>query len=283
MRPLSVAVVVHAVLAGLQFGAAWLTGSAGITASAVHVSLGAVAHFCALGGIWLSTRPPDERHPYGYDRFESLAALVIGMLLLAGVVLIAAVALPRLLDPRPLQQTGWGAVLMVGSATANGGLFILLRAAGERLSSRILASEGVHALADAVTALAVLLGLVASELGLLRLDPLVALALAALVAWRAWTVIRAAADVLTDVAPVDVEQLRGVASTVRGVRECHAVRSRGEAGHARVDLHIHVDPDMSVREAHGIARAVEEALVSQVGGVAEVLVHVGAATPPADA
>jgi cation diffusion facilitator family transporter len=276
-RPLAVTIAVHGSLAVLQFAAAWATGSAGITASAVHVSIGSAAHLFALGGIWLSTRPPDSRHPYGYERFESLSALVIGMLLLGGVVLIAVIAVPRLLEPESLEQTGWGAVLMAGSAAVNGGLFVWLRATGERLSSQILRSEAVHALADALAALAVVLGLAASSAGLLRLDPLVALALGAVIAWRAWSVIRTAAAVLVDAAPVDLEQVRLTASSVPGVIECHAVRSRGEAGRVRVDLHIHVDPELTVREAHAIAQAVQARLIEELEGVAEVLVHVGAA------
>jgi cation diffusion facilitator family transporter len=273
-----VAVVVHGLLAVLQFGGAWLTGSAGITASAVHVSIGAAAHLSALGGIWLSTRPPDAQHPYGYERFESLSALVIGMLLLAAVALIAAVALPRLVDPEGVEQTGWGAVLMAGSAAANGGLFLLLRGAGERFSSRILRSEATHSLADSATALAVLIGVAASRAGLLRLDPFVALAMGGVVAWRAWSILRDAAATLTDVTPLDVEQLRLSACGVPGVEDCHAVRSRGEPGQVRVDLHIHVDPALTVREAHAIARAVEARLREEVGGIAEVLVHIGAAS-----
>jgi cation diffusion facilitator family transporter len=278
-RLLGVAVAVHTLLAVLQFGGAWLTGSAGITASAVHVSIGTAAHLSALGGIWLSTRPPDARHPYGYERFESLSALVIGMLLLAAVALIAIVALPRLADPERVEQTGWGAALMAGSAVANGGLFLLLRSAAERLSSRILRSEATHSLAGATTALAVLLGLMASRAGLPRLDPLVALAMGGVVAWRAWSVIRASAATLTDVTPLDVEQLRLTACGVAGVEDCHAVRSRGEPGQVRVDLHIHVDSALTVREAHDMARAVEETLRAEVGGIAEVLVHIGAASP----
>jgi cation diffusion facilitator family transporter len=274
-QPLGLAVAVHGILAVLQFGGAWMTGSAAITSSAAHVSIGATAHVFSLVGIWLSTRPPDERHPYGYERFDSLSALIVGMLLLAAVALIVVVALPRLLEPETVDRAGWGAALMVVSAGANCALFLVLRAGGIRLSSQILRSESAHALADAIAALAVLMGLAASTVGLLRLDPLVALALGTVIAWRAWSVIRSAAAVLIDVTPVDMQQLRLIATAVPGVRECHAVRSRGAPGQVRVDLHIHVDPELTVREAHAIARAVEAALFKQVGGIMEVLVHVG--------
>lgn len=274
-RAIGWVIAVHLGLACLQFTAAWVTGSAGVTASAVHVGIGLAAHASALGGIWFSTRPADTRHPYGYERVESLSALGIGMLLLASVALIVLVAGPRLLHPEPVEQAGWGTALMVASAAANAALFLLLRAQGQRLSSQILLSESVHALADAATSLAVVLGLAASSAGLLRLDPIVALGLAAVVAWRAWSVVRTAAAVLTDVTPVDVEVLRQMAMSVPGVIDCHAVRSRGESGWLRVDLHIHVPPDMTVREAHAIAGEVERTLMQRVEGIVEVLIHVG--------
>ena len=94
--------------------------------------------------------------------------------------------------------------------------------------------------------------------------------------WRAWSVIREAAATLTDVTPLDVEQLRLTACGVPGIEYCHAVRARGEPGQVRIDLHIHVDPALSVREAHAIARTVEETLRAEVGGIAEVLVRIGA-------
>ncbi len=269
-------IAVHLGLACLQFTAAWVTDSAGVTASAVHVSIGLAAHASALGGIWLSTRPADRRHPYGYERFESLSALVIGMLLLASVALIGLVAGPRLYHPEPIQQAGWGTALMLASAAANAALFVLVREQGRRLSSQILRSESVHALADAAASVAVVIGLAASNAGLLRLDPAVALGLAAVVAWRAWSVVRTAAAGLIDVTPVDVEVLRQVAMSVPGVLDCHAVRSRGASGWLRVDLHIHVPPDMTVREAHAISGEVERTLMERVEGIVEVLVHVGA-------
>ncbi|MEZ4554775.1 MAG: cation diffusion facilitator family transporter [Dehalococcoidia bacterium] len=278
VRPLALAVGVHALLAMAQFGGAWFTGSAGITASAVHVTIGAAAHVSSLGGIWLSTRPADARHPYGYERFESLSALVIGMLLLAAVGLIAAVAIPRLIHPEEVSRGGWGIALMAASAAANGGLFLVLRRADAHLSSRILRSEATHSLADAVAAIAVLAGIAASYGGLLRFDPLVALVMGGVVAWRAWSIVRDAAATLTDVTPLDVEQLRLLACGVAGVEDCHAVRSRGEPGQVRVDLHIHVDPGLTVQEAHAIAQAVDARLRGEVGGIAEVLVHIGAAS-----
>ncbi len=272
---LGVAIAVHAGLATALLVTAWLTASVGITASAFHVVVGTAAHAVALGGTWLATRPPDSRHPYGYDRYEAVASLLIGMLLLAAVVLILATAVPRLFQPESLSASGIGLAVMGTSAVANALLARYLGRQANRHGSRVLRAEALHAFADSATALAVGAGVGLSAAGLLVVDPLVALAVGVIVAWRGMRVAWSAAEMLADAAPLDLESIQTLARTVPGVRDVHAVRSRGEAGHALVDLHIHVAPELTVAEAHVIARRVVEVIEASVTEVAEVLVHVG--------
>jgi len=228
-----------------------------------------------LGGIWLATRPPDARHPYGYDRYEAVASLLIGILLLAAVALIVSTAVPRLLRPASLSASGVGLLVMGASAVTNALLAVFLGAQASRHSSRVLRAEAVHAFADCATALAVAAGVGLSAAGLLVVDPLVALAVGVIVAWRGLRIAWSAAEMLADAAVLDLGAIRAKAMTVPGVRDVHAVRSRGEAGRALVDLHIHVAPELTVDEAHVIAIRVAEVIAVQIAEVAEVLVHIG--------
>jgi cation diffusion facilitator family transporter len=259
-----------------QAAAAWLTGSVAIAANALHLGVDTAVHLVAFGGVWLATRPPDPRHPYGYERYEALASLLIGVLLLAVVALIVWSAVPRLLEPQPSAWTGAGILVMGVSAMVNAAMALFLRRRGGAMASRVLASEAVHALADALTAVGVLVAVGAASVGFEALDPIVALLVAGVIAWRGWEVARGAADVLTDAAAVDTDGIRATAAAVPGVRGCHAVRSRGEAGHIRVDLHVHVAPELTIVEAHAIAREVEARIRAFDEGIAEVLVHLGA-------
>lgn len=140
----------------------------------------------------------------------------------------------------------------------------------------MLGSEAIHAAADALISVGVMAAVAVSAAGFPRLDPIVAIGVAGVVAWRGWMVARGAADVLTDTATVDIDVIRTAALAVPGVRGCHAVRSRGDAGHVRVDLHVHVAPELTIVEAHEIARGVESAIRRLDLGIAEVLVHLGA-------
>jgi cation diffusion facilitator family transporter len=272
---LAVAIAVHAVLAVAQLAAAWLTSSVGITASSLHVVVGTAAHAVALGGTWLATRPPDARHPYGYERYEAVASLLIGVLLLAAVGLIVVTAVPRLLWPEALAASSVGLAVMGASAAANAVLAVFLGRNAARHRSRVLRAEAVHASADFATALAVAAGVGLSAAGLLMVDPLVALAVGVFVTWRGVQIAWGAAEMLSDAAPLDLESIRSLAMTVSGVRGVHAVRSRGEAGRALVDLHIHVSPELTVKEAHVIEGRVAQVIEADAAEVAEVLVHVG--------
>jgi cation diffusion facilitator family transporter len=273
---MGVTIGLHLVLLAGQIAAAALTGSIAIAANALHIGVDTVVHGVALGGVWLATRPADPRHPYGYERYEALASLLIGMLLLVAMALIVSSALPRLVEPQPGGATGIGAAIMAVSAVSTAGLASYLRRRARQMHSRVLGSEAIHAAADALVSLGVLIAVVGGIAGLPRLDPIMALTVGGVVAWRGWGVVRGAAEVLTDAAAVDTNAIRAAALAVPGVRDCHAVRSRGEAGHVRVDLHIHVAPQLTIVEGHRIAVAVEAEIRGLGLGIAEVLVHLGA-------
>jgi cation diffusion facilitator family transporter len=271
-----VTIALHLALLTAQAAAAVLTGSVAIAANALHIGVDTGVHLVALGGVWLATRPADPRHPYGYERYEALASLLIGMLLLVAVGVIVSSALPRLADPKPGVATEVGLAIMAISAASTASLALYLRRKARQTQSRVLGSEAIHAAADALISIGVLAAVAVSAVGFPRLDPIVALGVAGVVAWRGWVVARGAAEVLTDAATVDTDAIRTAALAVPGVRDCHAVRSRGEAGHVRVDLHIHVAPELTIVEAHEIAREVESAIRRLELGIAEVLVHLGA-------
>jgi len=127
-------------------------------------------------------------------------------------------------------------------------------------------------------AASVLGGLVAVRLGLPRVDALVSVLVAGAIGWSAWGILRGASRVLTDATIGSVEQVAAAACTVDGVAGCHQVRARGVGGMVRVDLHVTVDPQMTVARSHEIAEEVERRVRERVTGVAEVLVHVGPAT-----
>jgi Co/Zn/Cd efflux system component len=253
----------HLVLLAGQITAAALTGSIAIAANALHIGVDTAVHGVALGGVWLATRPADPRHPYGYERYEALASLLIGMLLLVAMALIVSSALPRLVEPQPGEATAIGVAIMAVSAVSTAGLASYLRRRARQMHSRVLGSEAIHAAADALVSLGVLAAVVGGIAGLPRLDPIMALTVGGVVAWRGWGVVRGAAEVLR------CGGGRHWPSAAAGrARRAHTPSARGWNSARR---HPHpIAPELTIVEGHRIAGGRWERGWTRI---AEVLVH----------
>jgi cation diffusion facilitator family transporter len=280
VRTLATAILVSGILAAVQAGAAVVTGSVAISAATIDRFIDLFVHIGAVVGVWTATRPPDQRHPYGYERYETLTSMVIGMTLIVTVAFVVRGSIERLIDPVAIDLPLLGIAVMTAASIASFSLTQFLSVRASESGSEVIRTESSHAWADGLTNAAVVGGIVCSELGLARVDPAIGLAVAGLIGLRAVRIVLGAADLLTDAALVDVNQILAVCNRVPGVVDCHAVRSRGGGGRVRIDLHIHVDPEMPVRDAHAIAAKVEVAIKEQVPEVAEVLVHIGATGGP---
>ncbi|MCL5960247.1 MAG: cation diffusion facilitator family transporter [Chloroflexi bacterium] len=283
-RYLAVRRVILVVLAvGLALAAAKVvygsvTGSLGMVADGLHSVIDAAAGIVALIAIYLAARPPDPKHPYGYERYEPLAAIGIAATMGVAVVQILERTWEHLGSREIPEVTILSFAIMLSSVGFRAGLAVWERQQGRRFMSGILAADWRRGIGDALVSLSVVLGLLAALIGFPVLDAAVSVGIAGVIGWTAWTIVRDSSRALTDAATGDLPRIASVASTVEGVQSCHQVRARGVAGMVRVDLHIAVDPSLQVSEAHRIAEEVERRVKVQVGGTTEVLVHVGAAT-----
>ncbi len=274
-RVLLVVLGANLALAVLKGGYGLWTGSLGMAADGLHSLLHALGTLVGLVGVALAARPPDRSHPYGYERYEPLAALgIVGFMFLA-VREILAQAWGRLTGGEVPTITAASFVIMGIAIVTTLGLGVWERRRGEALSSEVLATDGRRALADVLVSVSVLLGLGAALLGLRLADLVVSLGIAAMIGWAGWSRLRALSAILTDAAVADLDQIAEAARHVESVRGVHGVRARGAAGAVRVDLHVAVDPAMPAQQAHELTHRVVERVRAEVGGVAEVLVHIG--------
>jgi len=256
-----------------------LTSSLAVLSDGLNSLLDASANVVGLIGMAVASRPPDPEHPYGHRRFEALTALVIAGAMGLLVVQILQEAWHRLQsgarpEVSPLSFAVMGVTLLV-----NIGVSAWERRRGRELRSPILSADAKHTAADALVSVAVIAGLVAVQLGYPLVDPLLAIGIAGVIGWGAWTIIRDAALTLSDTAVVPVEVIEQAVLAVPGVHGVHNVRTRGGDGLVWVDLHIQVDPDLSVRAAHDIASTVARVVEEAIGQPADVTVHVEPALP----
>lgn len=267
---------VNGVLAAAKFWGGLLIGSTALLADGLLSGLDVVGTGVAWAGIRVGQQPPDHDHRYGHGKFEYFAGAVItGLLFVTGGVIVWQ-AVERVLAPSPIPLATIGVAIALISLVANEiQAFVKIRVAEEE-SLFSLEVDASHDHADAAASVVVLVGLVAVEVGVPVMDPLAALGVAAIVFWTAFTQGRAAFDALVDKAP-ETDLLRAMderARAVEGVEDAHALRAREVGETMFVDLHILVDPDLSVREGHEIAHEVEDALLEQIEGPGSVVVHV---------
>ncbi|MGD2083900.1 MAG: cation diffusion facilitator family transporter [Chromatiales bacterium] len=220
---------------------------------------------------------PDEQHPYGHGRFETVATLGLGMLLLlvaAGIVWDAGARLfspERLLVPTALAL--YGALL---SILAKELLYHYTMRAARRVRSRMMRANAWHHRSDAVSSVVVLAGIAGTQAGLPYLDGVAAVLVGVMIAKIGWKLGWGAVQELVD-AGLEREKLESIRRTilrVGGVRDLHMLRTRRMGGHASADVHVQVEPWLSVSEGHQISVLVEERLKEQIEEIEDVTVHI---------
>jgi cation diffusion facilitator family transporter len=255
------------------------TGALSLLADGVHALLDASSNVVGLVGIAVAARPADAGHPYGHRRFETLAASCIGLLILSGMSGILSGLWEGFAGRRPVPLVTAPTVMILAvTVVANFAISRYEAKKGAQLRSGVLAADAGHTLSDTLGALVVLASFGATFIGFRAADLVAAVVVAFLIGRTAWSVLRENLGVLADHVRLDPLAVRKVALSVPEVRGAHKIRSRGSADHVLVDLHIHVDPAMTVERAHRVTHEVAGAVRAAFPEVADVLIH----TEPAD-
>ena len=266
---LNLAVTVVKMLVGL-----W-SGALSIVADAFHSLVDSSSNLIGLAGVWISARPADQNHPYGHQKYETVAAMGIGAMLMVAGYEIGKGVLERFAGAAPaLNITPLTFGLMALTFVINLGIVAYETRAGRRLNSQILLADAAHTRTDLLVTISVIASLAGAQLGWTWLDPLVAGGVVILLFRAAWQILHYTSNVLTDVAVADPAEVERIARAVPGVHEVRGVRSRGRADAMYLDLHVEVDPAMNTAQAHTVASEVEHSLARALPGVVEALVHV---------
>ena len=252
----------------------YLTGSLSIVADGFDSLFDSVSNLIGLVGISFAARPPDEDHPYGHRKFETLAAISVSVLLFVTSVELVRSVIDRLSSPAVPQINLWSFAAVIFSIGVHLFTVVYERRRGRELQSEFLLADASHTNADIYVSLSVIAGLILVRLGYPIVDALLALGIAGVIAKIGIDIIRSSSAILMDRAMVSVREVERLVMGVEGVESCHRIRSRGAEDDIHVDLHIHVAPEMPVDRAHAIAHEVEKKLVGGLPGVQDVVVHV---------
>lgn len=250
----------------------FFTGTLAMIADGFHSTLDASSNVIGLAGNAIASRPPDEDHPYGHRRFETIAAMAVGALLLLTAWEIAGQALNRLRGGGSPEVTPLNFVVMLVTIAINLVISRYERRAGQRLQSELLLADAANTGADVFVSLSVLVSLAAVAMGWLWADTVAALVIVVLIGRAAWHVLWQTGRVLVDTAPLAPNDVRGLVENIPGVIAVDRIRSRGPADAIQLDVDIAIDPAMTTEHAQAIANAITERL-HQEFSLAEVEVH----------
>ncbi len=249
---------------------AWLvTDSVGFLSDAAESLVNLVAAVVALVVLRVIARPADESHPFGHAKAEYFSAGVEGTLIFVAAVVIVVSSVERLLRPVPLENVGAGVVVSVIAGVLNGVVGYVLIRAGTAHRSLTLRADGKHLLTDVWTSVGVIVGVLLVALtGFERLDPVVALLVAANIMVTGGRLVGSAVSGLMDHAlPADAtSRIDGVLASVAREHPVtfHDVRTREAGRHQVVALHLAVPDAWTVRQGHDLATLVEERLVDEL-------------------
>ncbi|MBP8205511.1 MAG: cation transporter [Giesbergeria sp.] len=271
-----VSVWVNVVLSTLQIVVGVLSKSQGLIADGIHSLSDLVADFVVLLANRHSQKDADANHPYGHQRFETAASLVLGLLLLAVGVGMVWSAVLKLENPASVAQVHAVALWVAGAALVGKELlFRYMLAVAKRVKSSMLVANAWHARSDAASSLVVGIGIAGNLAGYPILDPIAALIVGFMVAKMGWTFGWDALHDLMDRA-VDAQEVQAICQTLRdtpGVSDVHDVRTRKMGDMIVVDAHIEVDASLSVEAGHDIA-VVARQRVMQRHRVLNLMTHV---------
>lgn len=274
-RVLWIVLLLNLAVAAAKFTYGVISGSASMQADGIHSVFDSAGNVVGLIGIALAARPADEGHPYGHAKFETYASLVIGVLLLAAAVEVGVSAVQKLLSQTyTAEVTAVSFIVMIGTLIVNVCVTCYERKQGRLLKSEILLADASHTLSDALVSIGVIVGLVFVALGYPMADPIMALVVMVAILATAFDVFKRGLSTLSDHARIPEQDVYEVVMRIEGVSNAHKIRTRGTEDEVYVDLHVLVDPTMTVLKAHEVADAVETALQTNFDSVRDVVVHI---------
>jgi cation diffusion facilitator family transporter len=261
-------------VAALKLGYGWWSETLSMVADGFHSLLDGSANIIGLIAITVAVLPADRSHPYGHRKFESFAALGISFLLLFAALEIGQGAFTRWQSATSPHVTLTSFAVMIVTMGVNVFVSWYEARVGRRLQSEILMADALHTRSDLYASVAVVASLIAAKAGYPGLDLASALFIVVLIARSGIRIIGQSLYVLSDASRLPPPSVEKIALEVEGVRECHGIRSRGFPDAIYMDLHILVDPQLTVARAHEIAHRVEASLKERFPELADMVVHV---------
>ncbi|HEX5078757.1 MAG TPA: cation diffusion facilitator family transporter [Geminicoccaceae bacterium] len=252
-----------------------LTGSVAVLGTLIDSGLDTIASIVTYLSLRQAAQPPDRAHRYGHGKAEAIGALVQAGFVLGSAFFLANEAIRRLLAPQPIAQSGVAIAVLVGAILLTAALIVFQRLVVRRTGSIAISADSLHYRADLLTNLAVILAMLLVEAtGLPEVDPLFGLGIVGLLLYSATGVARRALDMLMDrELPAETRaRIRKLALGHPKAHDVHDLRTRQAGSDVFIELHLELDGDLQLEQAHDITHEVE-ARIRAAFPEADILVH----------
>ena len=278
LRATFAGLAVNVVLVAAKFLAGFLGHSQALIADAVESLADIFSSIVVWRGLVVAETPPDEDHPYGHGKAEPLAAATVSVMLLLAAGMIAYHSLRGIVEPR-VAPSAWTLLVLVGVIIVKEMLFRFVLREAAQLKSPAVEADAWHHRSDAFTSVAAFIGIsiaVVGGKGYENADNWAAMAAACVIALNGWRLLRPAFNDLMDRSPDRevIEHIERIAATIAGVDRVEKCFVRKMGYRLYADMHVEVNPEMTVVRSHEIAHAVKNKVRAEIPAVSDVLVHI---------
>ncbi|MGO0834590.1 cation diffusion facilitator family transporter [Clostridioides difficile] len=246
-----------------------------MTADGFHSLSDGASNIVGLIGIFFASKPKDKNHPYGHKKFEIITSLFIsGMLFVIAIKIILSAVL-RIANPVVPAITIESLIALIITLFINIFVCMYEYRIGTKLNSYVLILDSLHTRSDIFVSLGVLVTLVGVKLGFpVIIESIVPIIISAFIIYSAYGIFRPSIGILVDRVAVDEDYIKEIVFEFNEVRDVHNIRSRGSKSSIYIDMHVMVDPFISVEQSHDLTHKIEKQIQEEINENAQVIVHI---------
>jgi cation diffusion facilitator family transporter len=253
-----------------------ITRSGAISADGFASLADGLSNIIAIIGVYLASKPEDEDHQYGHGKIEIITGLIIGLFLVYAGFNVILEAIGKIKDPVEVSISPLSLIVMLFTLGVNIIVAYYEYKKGNELNSPILIADSLHTRSDIFVTVGVIVTIVLIRLGMSPiLDSVASFAVSVMIFYTAYNIFIENINILIDVKIVDSKEVKSlIMKEYPGVKEMHKIRSRGTKNNVFMDMHVQVDPNMTVEESHKLMHDIERTIQMKIEKKSHVIIHI---------
>ncbi len=261
-------------IAVMKLAVGYIVKSEGISADGLHSLTDTITNVIGLIGIKFASKPPDESHPYGHKKYESLSGLLIGIMLIIVTIKIISGAIQWFISPYQPNITIPSLIVMVITLIINITISTFEYQKAKAYNSDILLSDSMNTRSDILVSSSVLITIIAIRLGAPAvIDPISSLVVAVVIIYASVKIFKSTTGVLVDKKVLSPDKIKEIVMSFREVMYVEKIRSRGRKDEIYIDLHLIMNPNMTIQESHDLNHKVERKLQEEFQTNIQLISH----------